>query len=92
MNSPVFALSYLTANGFGVVNLVSVCAQVVRTVVRVLTNNAVGSANIPGLVLLMVPWNRKFQNIDVVACHDVFHNEPAIDYLGGINSIFCMQL
>jgi hypothetical protein len=79
MDTSVFALGDLAANGFSIIDLTAIGAQIVPAAVGIFGDHAIGGADEARFVALVVPRHRKFQNVDGVAFDHVFENGAVID-------------
>ena len=73
---PKLALGDLATDRFRVVDLRAIGAKIEPAGIGVLHDNAIGCADIPRLILLMVPRHRKFQYVNIVALDHVLENRP----------------
>src|SRR5205823_10364338 len=74
MYAAVLALGDLAADGFAVVDLAAIGAEIIPAAVGVFSDDAVGRADEARFIALMVPRHREFQDIDGIALNDIFQD------------------
>src|SRR5262245_37839187 len=82
MNAPVFAFGDLAADGFFIVNLTSIGAEIIPLRIRIFGDAHIGSTDIPMRVALMVHRYRKLQHVALVALYNIIEDRPAFNVSG----------
>ena len=79
VDAAMLALGDLTADGFAIIDLAAIGAEIEPAGVGVLGHHAVGGADEARLVLLVMARHREFQHVDGVALDHIFENRAVVD-------------
>src|SRR5262249_40884884 len=79
VDASVLALGDLAADRAAVIDLGTIGAKIEPALVRILGDDAVGSADEARLVKLMMPRHREFEHIDGIALDHILENRSVLD-------------